>query len=263
MRKICYISGTRADFGLMKYALQEIDKDKDLNLEIIITGMHLLSEYGCTYQEIHDAGLSVISKVKVELSGSSGSQMSTALGNQIIGITNALEESKPDLVLLLGDRGEMLAGAIASLHLNLPIVHIHGGELSGTMDEPIRHAISKMSHYHFVATNNSKSRLVKMGEVSDNIFVTGAPGLDEIRTAHLIPQDILFDQYGIDKDKPLVILLFHPVLQQIKDIKEQVIIIMESLLSFNMQIFALMPNSDAGGEVIATILKKYQEQKKL
>jgi len=263
MRKICYISGTRADFGLMKYALQEIDKDKDLNLEIIITGMHLLSEYGCTYQEIHDAGLSVISKVKVELSGSSGSQMSTALGNQIIGITNALEESKPDLVLLLGDRGEMLAGAIASLHLNLPIVHIHGGELSGTMDEPIRHAISKMSHYHFVATNNSKSRLVKMGEVSDNIFVTGAPGLDEIRTAHLIPQDILFDQYGIDKDKPLVILLFHPVLQQIKDIKEQVIIIMESLLSFNMQIFALMPNSDAGGEVIATILKKYQEQKKI
>ena len=263
MRKICYISGTRADFGLMKYVLQKIDEDKDLNLEIIITGMHLLSEYGCTYQEIQDAGLSVISKVKVELSGRSGSQTSTALGNQIIGITNALEESKPDLVLLLGDRGEMLAGAIASLHLNLPIVHIHGGELSGTVDESIRHAISKMSHYHFAATNNSKNRLVKMGEVSDNIFVTGAPGLDEIRTANLIPKDILFDQYGIDRDKPLVLLLFHPVLQQIKDIKEQVIIILESLLSFNMQVFALMPNSDAGGEVIATILKKYQEQKKI
>jgi GDP/UDP-N,N'-diacetylbacillosamine 2-epimerase (hydrolysing) len=263
MRKICYISGTRADFGLMKNTLQIINKDKDLDLEIIATGMHLLSEYGNTCQEIYDAGLNVISKVKVELSGISGSQMSIALGNQIIGITSTLEKSKPDLVLLLGDRGEMLAGVIASLHLNIPTVHIHGGELSGTVDESVRHAISKMAHYHFTATNNSKDRLIKMGEIKGNIFVTGAPGLDEMRGAQLIPREILLEQYGIDRKNPFILLLFHPVVQQANDMKEQVAIIMESLFSYNIQILALMPNADAGGKVISSILKKYQGQQKI
>ncbi len=263
MRKICYISGTRADFGLMKNTLQIINKDKDLDLEIIATGMHLLSEYGNTCQEIYDAGLNVISKVKVELSGISGSQMSIALGNQIIGITSTLEKSKPDLVLLLGDRGEMLAGVIASLHLNIPTVHIHGGELSGTVDESVRHAISKMAHYHFTATNNSKDRLIKMGEIKGNIFVTGAPGLDEMRGAQLIPREILLEQYGIDRKNPFILLLFHPVVQQANDMKEQVAIIMESLFSYTIQILALMPNADAGGKVISSILKKYQGQQKI
>jgi GDP/UDP-N,N'-diacetylbacillosamine 2-epimerase (hydrolysing) len=263
MRKICYISGTRADFGLMKNTLQIINKDKDLDLEIIVTGMHLLSEYGNTCQEIYDAGLNVISKVKVELSGISGSQMSIALGNQIIGITSTLEKSKPDLVLLLGDRGEMLAGAIASLHLNIPIVHIHGGELSGTIDESVRHSISKMAHYHFTATNNSKDRLIKMGEIKGNIFVTGAPGLDEIRGTQLIPKEVLLKQYGIDRKKPFVLLLFHPVVQQTNDINEQIAIIMESLFFYNIQILALMPNADSGGKVISSILKGYQEQQKI
>lgn len=263
MRKICYISGTRADFGLMKNTLRVINKDKDLDLEIIVTGMHLLGEYGDTCQEIYGAGLNVISKIKVKLSGISGSQMSTALGNQIIGITSALEKSKPDLVLLLGDRGEMLAGAIASLHLNIPIVHIHGGELSGTVDESIRHAISKMSHYHFTATSSSKSRLIKMGETKDSIFVTGAPGLDEIRNTQLIPKEVLLEQHGINKKKPFVLLLFHPVVQQVDDIREQVVTIMESLFCCNLQILALMPNADAGGGIISSILKKYQKQKKI
>jgi len=263
MRKICYISGTRADFGLMKNTLQIINQDKDLDLEVIATGMHLLSEYGNTCQEIYDAGLNVISKVKVELSGISGSQMSIALGNQIIGITSTLEKSKPDLVLLLGDRGEMLAGVIASLHLNIPTVHIHGGELSGTVDESVRHAISKMAHYHFTATNNSKDRLIKMGEIKGNIFVTGAPGLDEIRGAQLIPKEVLLEQYGIDRKKPFILLLFHPVVQQTNDINEQVAIIMESLFSCNIQILALMPNADSGGKVISSILKRYQEQQKI
>jgi len=260
MRKICYISGTRADFGLMRNSLQAIDQDDGLNLEVIVTGMHLLSEYGNTYQEILDAGLNVIGSVKVALSGESGSQMSIALGDQIIGITKILERSTPDLILLLGDRGEMLAGAITALHLNIPIVHIHGGELSGSVDESIRHAISKMSHYHFTATNNSKSRLIKMGEISDNIFVIGAPGLDGISTTELIPKETLLAQYNINSDKPFVLLLFHPVVQHVNDIREQITIVVESLLSFDMQIIALMPNADAGGRVIASTLKEYEKK---
>ena len=263
MRKICYISGTRADFGLMKNALQAIDLDKDLDLEVILTGMHLLKEYGNTYQEINKSGLKVSGRVEVELSGDSGSQMSTALGAQIIGFTKILESNKPDIVLLLGDRGEMLAGAITALHLNIPIVHIHGGELSGTIDEHIRHAISKLAHYHFTATNCSKERLIKMGEEAGNIYVTGAPGLDEIRSSKLIKRNDLLEKYCIDSMEPFALLLLHPVVQQLENTKIQVIEIVESMLSFNKQILAFMPNADAGGRTISSVLKKYEMQGKI
>lgn len=263
MRKICYISGTRADFGLMKNSLQAIDRDDDLDLEVIVTGMHLLNEYGDTYQEILDLGLNIIGKVKVSLSGESGSQMSIALGNQIIGFTKILEKDKPDLVLLLGDRGEMLAGAIVSLHLNIPIVHIHGGELSGTVDESVRHAISKLSHYHFTATKLSKERLIKMGEVESNIFTIGAPGLDEIYNTQLIQREALLEKYDIDSKSPFILFLFHPVVQQYKSVKEQLITILDGLLFDNTQILAIMPNSDAGGGIISSVLSQYKEQKKI
>ena len=263
MRKICYITGTRADFGLMTNALQAIEQDSDLELEIIVTGMHLLPKYGNTHKEISDSGFKIVGNVEVDLSGASGSQMSIALGDQIIGITKVLEANEPDVILLLGDRGEMLAGAIVGIHLNIPVVHIHGGELSGTVDESIRHAISKMSHYHFTATNNSKSRLIKMGELSDNIFVIGAPGLDEISTTTLIPEEALFSQYNIDSNRPFMLLLFHPVVQHVNDIRGQIVTVIESLISFDMQILALMPNADAGGGVIASTLKEYKEKNKI
>ena len=263
MRKICYISGTRADFGLMKNALQAIDLDKDLDLEVVLTGMHLLKEYGNTYQEINESGLKISGRVEVELSGDSGSQMSKALGAQIIGFTKILESNKPDIVLLLGDRGEMLAGAITALHLNIPIVHIHGGELSGTIDEHIRHAISKLAHYHFTATNCSKERLIKMGELAENIYVTGAPGLDEIRSSKLINRNDLLEKYCIDSMEPFALLLLHPVVQQLENTKIQVIEIVESMLSSNKQILALMPNADAGGRIISSVLKKYEMQGKI
>ena len=263
MRKICYITGTRADFGLMTNALQAIEQDSDLELEIIVTGMHLLPKYGNTHKEISDSGFKIVGNVEVDLSGASGSQMSIALGDQIIGITKVLEANEPDVILLLGDRGEMLAGAIVGIHLNIPVVHIHGGELSGTVDESIRHAISKMSHYHFTATNNSKSRLIKMGELSDNIFVIGAPGLDEISTTTLIPKEALFSQYNIDSNRPFMLLLFHPVVQHVNDIREQIVTVIESLISFDMKVLALMPNADAGGGVIASTLKEYKEKNKI
>ena len=263
MRKICYISGTRADFGLMKLTLQAIEEDEELILEVIVTGMHLLGEYGKTYKEIFDAGFNVIDTVKVDLSGESGSQMSIAIGEQIIRITKIFEKSKPDLVLLIGDRGEMLAGAVAALHLNIPIVHIHGGELSGTVDESVRHAISKMSHFHFTATECSKKRLIKMGEIENNIYVVGAPGLDEISSTQLISNENLFKQHKINSSEPFMLLLFHPVVQNVKDIKDEITTVIESLLSFNMQILAFIPNADAGGNVVTKILKKYEKKNKI
>lgn len=260
MRKVCYVTGTRADFGLMQYSLQAINAHPGLQLSILITGMHLLPEYGETWNEIAGSGLSIGAKIPVNLSGSSGTEMAIALGEQVIGITKALEHEKPDMVILLGDRGEMLAGAIAALHLNIPIVHIHGGELSGTVDESIRHAISKLAHFHFTTTVKSRERLIRMGEKPEHIFVTGAPGLDEINQIELMNRALLFKAYGLDTELPLVLVLFHPVVQQAEDASSQTENVLDAVIQTEMQCLVIMPNADAGGRSIKSVIHDYKSR---
>ena len=263
MRKICYISGTRADFGIMKSTLQCINNDKKLDLRVIVTGMHLLKKYGNTWKEISASNLTIAGKVEVLLTGSEGHEMAIALGEQVIEFTKILKANNPDILLLLGDRGEMLAGAIAALHLNIPIVHIHGGELSGTIDDSIRHSISKLAHFHFTSTKKSRNRLIKMGEFPNNIFVTGAPGLDEIKNITLIERKLLLTKYQLLQTEPYLLFLFHPVVQQIESIEKQIEIIMKVLLKNDQQILILMPNSDSGSSLITNVIKKYQIQEKI
>jgi GDP/UDP-N,N'-diacetylbacillosamine 2-epimerase (hydrolysing) len=263
MRKICYISGTRADFGLMHEALNAIHMDPGLSLSVIVTGMHLLESYGSTWSEIDQAGLTICDKVLVELSGGTGEEMAIALGQQIGSFSAILSKEKPDLLMLLGDRGEMLAGAIAALHLNIPIVHIHGGELSGTVDEPVRHAISKLSHYHFTATKESRNRLIRMGEKPENIFVTGAPGLDSIYKEEILKPELFLTEYGLDAKKPFLLIVFHPVVQQFDDIARQTKVVLKACIETGMQCFVVMPNSDAGGSIITEVIKKISAQEKI
>lgn len=260
MRNICYVTGTRADYGLMQNTLRAIHSHSQLSLSLLVTGMHLLPEYGETWKEIVTDGLTIGVKVPVKLTGSSGAEMSIALGVQVTGFTQALIKLKPDVVLLLGDRGEMLAGAIAALHLNIPIVHIHGGELSGTVDESIRHAISKLAHYHFTATEKSKERLIRMGENPQHIFVTGAPGLDEIYQMTLADKATLYSQYGLELTRPLLLILFHPVVQQANDATEQIKAVLDAALESGLQSLVIMPNADAGGSVIAEEISRYDSK---
>ena len=185
--------------------------------------------------------------------------MAKALGNELVGITDALETDRPDLLAVLGDRGEMLAGALAAIHLNIPVVHIHGGERSGTVDEPVRHAISKLAHYHFVTTESARKRLVKMGEVSDNIYVTGAPGLDGINDVAIYKRDELFDRYDLDTSQPLALLVYHGVLQEEEEAGQQVEAIIRALVDSRTQVVALAPNADVGGESISKILGQYSD----
>jgi GDP/UDP-N,N'-diacetylbacillosamine 2-epimerase (hydrolysing) len=257
MRKICYVTGTRADFGLMRITLQALDAHPEINLSLLVTGMHLLTEYGETWKEIEADNLFIEAKVAVNLSGDSGADMAVALGQQVIGFTNVLEKNRPDLLLLLGDRGEMLAGAIAALHLNIPCVHIHGGELSGTIDESVRHAISKLSHYHFAATEKSRERLIRMGEKNEHVFVTGAPGLDEIYQTELLERAPLFKKYGIDSNQSLTLVLFHPVVQHVDEAVEQITSLLDAVLETGAQSLVLMPNADAGGSVISQVIRNY------
>ncbi len=262
IRRIAYVSGTRADFGLMKSTLLALEQSPDFELSILVTGMHLLSEYGDTFQEIDLLGLSTF-KCPVTLSGSSGSEMSRALSQQLEQFTIALKAINPDILLLLGDRGEMLAGAIAALHLKVPVAHIHGGERSGTIDESIRHAITKLSHIHFAATKESHNRIIKMGEKPEFVFTTGAPGLDDI--AKFVPTDrhLLYSKYNLDSSRPFLILLFHPIVQQDQDAFSQATSVLDAIEKTGEQTLTLLPNSDSGGALIKDAINERKNNKNL
>jgi GDP/UDP-N,N'-diacetylbacillosamine 2-epimerase (hydrolysing) len=254
-RKVCYITGTRADYGLMQSTLQRIQQSETLELSIIVTGMHLLPEYGLTVSQIEAAGLPISARVVIEDGLSTGARMAKNIGRMLIGFVEVLESIQPDIVMLLGDRGEMLAGALAAIHLNIAIVHIHGGERSGTVDEPVRHAISKLAHFHFVATDESKMRLVRMGEFEDRISVVGAPGLDGLSETVLVNRQTLCAGVGFDPARPVALLVYHPVLQEADRSGEYAALIVDAVLAKGFQIMALKPNSDAGSAGVRAVLE--------
>lgn len=255
MRKVCYITGTRADFGLMQETLLAIHHSPQLSLSILVTGVHLDKRYGETIKDIERAGLPILACVKAESTDTTGAGMARGIGEMTSGFVNELQKAKPDILLLLGDRGEMLAGAIAAIHLNIPIAHIHGGELSGTVDEPVRHAISKLSHYHFTSTENAKNRLVKMGEYPNKIFVTGAPGLVGLETLDTFSRKELAAELNLNDTDRIALLLYHPVLQEADKAGDVIRTILNALRQQKCQVVALMPNADAGSHEVRRVLE--------
>lgn len=260
MRHVCYVSGTRADFGLMRRALEAIHAAEGLELSIVATGMHLDERYGMTLREIEAAGLPVAARIAMEPNGpSTGAAMARDVSRMLAGMVDAFERLRPDMVLLLGDRGEMLAGAIAALHLNIPVAHVHGGERSGTIDESVRHAISKLSHFHFAATGQSRERLVRMGEMPERVFVTGAPGLDGIvQDASTARADLLAD-LQLDAARPVGLFVFHPVVQEAAQAGAIATTILDGLLRKGIQVLALRPNSDAGSAAVCAALDQRRD----
>jgi len=254
-RRICYITGTRADFGLMRLTLEALAAHPSLALELVMTGMHLDSAHGDTKQEVRATGLHVAAEVPVPLHPATGATMARNLGRMVQAFVDHLEHDPPQLVLLLGDRGEMLAGAIAAIHLNVPVAHIHGGERSGTVDEPVRHAISKLSHLHFVATEGARQRLVRMGERPEHVWVSGAPGLDGLEDAPRADRSVLCAGLGLRADRPVALMVCHPVLQEAEQAGAAAWIVMDALLARGLQVVALMPNSDAGSDAIRDALR--------
>lgn len=261
MRKICYISGTRADFGLMRSTLTAIRDHAELELSIIVTGMHLSPEHGDTGKEIEAADLTIAAEVPVPMTPATGATMARNIGAMTTAFTEALESLHPDIVLLLGDRGEMLAGAIAGLHLNIPVAHIHGGELSGTVDEPVRHAISKLSHLHFTATAASRERLIRMGEAATSIHVTGAPGLDGLADEPFGDRLTVARQHGLNADRPFALMVYHPVLQEADTAGADARALLDALHKAGVQVLALMPNADGGSEAVRRVLTEAHGQK--
>lgn len=254
-RRIVYISGTRADFGLMTRSLQKMSVDPRLQVSVLVTGMHLNDEYGATWRDIEDAGIAIAARVPIDVTTRSRASMSVSVGQAITGLTTVLDHLRPDAVLLLGDRGEMLAGAISCLHLGVPFFHIHGGERSGTVDEPMRHAISKMATWHLVTTPQCKRRLIRMGERTDSIAVVGAPGLDGlVDSAAHVPDDLLRG-CGMTVGAPYILALFHPVVQQAESSEVQTKNLAEAMQRTGIQVLWLAPNSDAGSVAILELAK--------
>lgn len=254
MRSILYVTGTRADYGLMRHTLATIDASPNLKLQLLVTGMHLESKFGNTIEEIQADNFEIAALVPTNLSDSSGQSMANAIGEMIVAFTEIMSNNRPDIVLLLGDRGEMLAGAIAAIHLNIPIAHIHGGERSGTVDEPVRHAISKLSHFHFVATQQANDRLKRMGENPEHIHVVGAPGIDGIYALATWSRNQLTEELNLDPARPVALMVFHPVLQEQKSGAAYTNTIISQLCAKKIQIIALIPNADSGSDEILEIL---------
>ena len=183
MRKVFVVTERRADFSRFKPILEIIDNDVNLNYDLVVTGIHLLESHGKTINEIIEGGFEVFKTVKMfedNVDKDSGAEMTKALGRVTMGLVEAIEESKPDIILSGFDIGANLAITIVGAHMNIPIAHIQGGEVSGTIDESIRHSMSKFSHYHFVANNDAKNRIIKMGEKHNNIFIVGCHTIDDL-----------------------------------------------------------------------------------
>lgn len=253
-RRVAYVSGTRADFGLMRAALAAIHATPGLELGIIVTGMHLSPKYGTTVADIEGAGLPIVGRVPVDLAASTALSVARSLGVMTTGIADALAAWRADVVLLLGDRGEMLAAATAAVYLGLPAVHLHGGERSGTVDEPVRHAVSKLATFHLVATEESRGRLMRMGEADERIAVVGAPGLDDILAAPRADRRSLCVARGLDPGRPVALAVYHPVQHVAGEGADAVRDLVDACRARGLQVLALRPNSDEGSDDIRVVL---------
>tara|TARA_B100000795_G_C22796167_1_gene439418 strand:- start:1083 stop:2213 length:1131 start_codon:yes stop_codon:yes gene_type:complete len=255
MKKIVFVTATRADYGKIKSLIVEMQKNKKYQVLVFVTGMHNLKRFGSTYEEILKDKIKNVYRFKNQ---KLNDNMDHILSKTIKGFSNFVKLKKLDLIIFHGDRIESLACAIVGCLNNIKTAHIEGGEVSGTVDEILRHSISKLSHAHFVTNNRAKKRLTQMGEKNNNIFVIGSPDVDIIKSKTLPEIDIVKKWYNI-KFNDYAIGIFHPVTTDLKNLKMQCRIFIKSILDSKKNFVLIYPNNDNGNEVI---LKEYIKLKK-
>lgn len=257
MRKICLVTGTRADYGIMRRLVLALNEREDIQLQIIATNMHLSADYGYTYREIEADDLHINKKVEMLTGGDTPVDTVAAMGRGLSAFGSALQELDPDLMLILGDRYEMLVAASAATIMGIPVAHFHGGEITeGAYDDALRHAITKLSYLHFTATEEYRQRVIQMGESPERVFCVGALGVENIRNADVMPLDELEKDLNFKLGSEFLLVTFHPVTKEPGEITTQI----ESLLAALGQvtdvynILFTLPNSDAGGGLIASMI---------
>lgn len=248
--RLTYLTGTRADFGLVRRSLDRIAATPGLAVELLVTGMHLSNRFGHTVDEIVASGLPIVDRIAVPIDDDSGRGMGVSTGMITCAVADYLARDRCDALLLLGDRGEMLAGATAALLAGVPIVHVAGGDVSGSVDDAIRHAISKMAHVHCVSNDGAAERLLRMGEMAERIHNIGAPGLVGLVRPEPDVLSAACARYGLAGPGQFAMLLFHPVVQEANLAGAQCQAILTALAGYEFGYLALLPNADHGTNAI-------------
>jgi len=263
-RKICVVTGTRAEYGLLYWLMKEIEADAALELQLIVTGMHLSPEFGLTYKTI-EKDFKIDKKIEMLLSSDTSIGISKSMGLAQISFAEAYDELQPDILVVLGDRYEMFSAVNAAMIARIPIAHLSGGELTlGAIDDAIRHSITKMSHLHFVATEIYRKRVIQLGESSDKVFNFGEAGLDNIYKLDLLSKNDFEKSIEWKLNKKNLLFTYHPTtLDSVDIIEKDIINILRSLIMLkDTNIIVTKANSDSGGRIINTILEEYSTKYK-
>lgn len=261
MRKICFVTGTRAEYGLLSRLMRLVKEDNDLRLQVIATNMHLMPEYGETYKEIEKDGFTIDKKVYMHKPSDDAHGIISSMAEEMQGMNDALSELKPDILVLLGDRYEILVAAQVALIHRVPIAHIHGGEVTeGAFDDAIRHSVTKMSSLHFTSCEEYRHRVIQMGEHPSRVFDVGSLGVENIKAVPLMTKDELEASLDFKIDTQTILVTYHPVTlggDPAKDIRE----FLDALDQFkDLKVIFTMPNSDTGRDAIALAVENYVEK---
>lgn len=261
MRKICFVTGTRAEYGLLSRLMRLVKEDNDLRLQVIATNMHLMPEYGETYKEIEKDGFTIDKKVYMHKPSDNAHGIILSMAEEMQGMNDALSELKPDILVLLGDRYEILVAAQVALIHRVPIAHIHGGEVTeGAFDDAIRHSVTKMSSLHFTSCEEYRHRVIQMGEQPSRVFDVGSLGVENIKAVPLMTKDELEASLDFKIDAQTILVTYHPITlggDPAKDIRE----FLNALDQFNdLKVIFTMPNSDTGRDAIALAVENYVEK---
>lgn len=259
-RKVCVVTGTRAEFGLLRWLMGEIQSHPQLELQVIATGMHLSPEFGSTYREIEEAGFEIYARVEMLLSSDTNTAVTKSMGLGVIGFADAYERLAPDIVVVLGDRFEIFAATSAAMIAGVPVAHLHGGETTeGAFDEAIRHSITKMSHLHFVGAAEYRQRVIQLGEHPDRVFNFGGMGIDAIKRIKLLSREELERSLELSFGEKNLLVTFHPVtLEGSASSAAQMGELLAALEGLdNTTLIFTMPNADTGGRELSTMVREF------
>ena len=261
-RKVCVVTGTRAEYGLLYWTMLELKNSSKIEMQLVVTGMHLSPEFGLTYQRIEEDGFSINKKVEMILSSDTNQGITKSIGLGVIGFADVFEELKPDLVLVLGDRYEILAATTAAMIAKIPVAHCHGGEATeGLIDEPIRHSITKMSHIHFTSTEDYAKRVIQLGENPKYVFNVGALGIENINRLNLLSKEELEKSIDFKLGDKSILVTFHPVTLDHSSAQIQFDALLKALDEFkDLNIVFTLPNADTNGRIIIDMIKEYVDK---
>lgn len=259
MRTICVVTGTRADYGLLQWVMDGIRRDPELRLQVVATGMHLSPEFGMTYREIEADGFAIDRKLEILTGDDTPVGITKAVGRGVIAFADAFAELRPDIVVVLGDRFEILAAATAALIAGLPLAHLHGGEITeGAFDDAIRHAVTKMSHLHFVAAEPYRQRVIQLGEAPERVFLTGGLGVDTIRKTRRLDRAELEAALDFKFGKKNLLVTFHPVTLEKDTAPAQMAELLKALDSLaDTSLILTLPNADTGSRVLIRMIEDF------